>query len=123
MQVSGDALNEAREGWNKACSKLLICRERVAEVRRSMSLSEYDVWSAFDWDTCISRIDQDIKQCASLAYALDTISNLYLSCESHIVELSEDTIVEFSQFPPSFVDLHDTAAILQEFAFGLTEEE
>lgn len=123
LQVNGDVLNEAREDWNRVCSRLLICKETVDEVKCIFSQPGKNAWSNLDWDAYISRIERQIEQCASLAYALETICNLYLSCENHVVEFSEDAIMTFSQLPISFVDLIDATAILQEFSFSLNEEE
>lgn len=120
--VDYNMLAEGREGWKTTYSRLLAYKDSLMDIKKAISLLGNNAWSSLNWDAHISNIEQLVTQSASLFYALDTICSLYQSCEDHLLELSEDAIVEYSHLPATFVELNEAASILEEFAFSLDEE-
>ena len=117
IQVDCGMLTECCDEWR-------AIRDRLAEDICILSGLENDALGAIQdeqrsqaFRTCLEEGKQQLRLCASLTFALDTICSLYSESERRVLASGEGIYAAPPLAEVAMVDLSGTADLLQEFAF------
>lgn len=112
LALSGDELRATY-------SSLISNEQAIATIKSQLSAVSGMDKICHSLNMVIDAIEAQAEHCQKLYQGLDTICQLYASCENRIIDRCENALVCYEQPPADFVDLVPTAALLKELSFQI----
>ena len=117
ISVNTNHLYSGYEELKSVCGSLWNIASDMQEIRKCVS----EVSGMADAVALLHQPNNElctyVDQCRWLCQSLDTICQLYQSCENRILDYGESAIIHYSYQPTAFLDLSAATEILGEFSF------
>lgn len=123
ISINPDRLYAGYGELKSVYGSLCTLSSTVLEIRNRLSNTSGMTSSIDLLNRANSNIGDYIEQCRRLCQGMDTVCQLYVSCENRVLDSGENAIIHYSQPSTTFVDLSATVDILHEFSFTKERDE